>query len=64
MKIDFITENRASGDKLTIALSDTNEILGKHYHESGLSWNLPTQVRYDATFEEWKRNVLEFREIW
>lgn len=35
------------------------EVLGKHYKESGLSWNLPTSVRYEASLEQWKENVLK-----
>ena len=62
VEITFITEDRPSGE-VTYALNDKNELLGKHHRSSGLSWNMPTQVRYSATFEEWRNNVLCYKAI-
>lgn len=61
-EITFITEDTHNGE-VTVALNEKGELLGKHYHDSRLSWNMPTQVRYDATFEEWKETVLSYKAI-
>lgn len=55
------------GNDVIIAYKETaagNEVVGKHYVHSGLSWNYPTQIRYHATMEEWKKNAREEKAIY
>ena len=54
-------ETDAPSGKVTMAVLNGEQLLGKHYHSTGLSWNMPTQIRYTATLEEWKENVINYR---
>lgn len=66
MEIKFSNETSLQGQDVIVAYVETSEsiqILGKHYKESGLSWNLPTRIRYQATFDEWKDNVLHQKPV-
>ena len=55
-------------NELIVAYYETpdggKQIAGKHYLKIGLSWNLPTKVRYKATVDEWKDNAVNKRAIY
>ena len=57
MKIEF----SSSDNNVVIAYFENSYgepiLAGKHFVNSGLSWNLPSRVRYTATLEEWKDNA-------
>lgn len=56
--VQFTEHPSTSGGKVITAVLG-GEPIGKHYTESGLSWNMPTRIRYQASEEEWRANVKE-----
>lgn len=66
MEVKFTTETSLYGQEVVVAYVETTEgveVLGKHYKESGLSWNIPTSIRYEASLDEWKKNVLNNKPV-